>query len=431
MAFASGTDEVTWKGFWDVYGATHEKICRSGITAGDIIVVTGDYSVVSMACILSLATIKSIVVPLTQATRKRVEDVLSELKPKAFITFEGSDVKIKISKGTSIRRDENIDQLREMHAPGLILFTSGSTGQPKGVVHNLEALLKKFLVERPAFRTINFLMFDHWGGLNTFFHCASNGSFVVFPKERSPDQVCALIEKYKIELLPCTPSFINLMLLSKAHKKFDLSSLKVITYGAEPMPDYTLKGLVREFPDIKCQQTYGMIEIGVLRSKSKSNDSLWVKLGGEGFKLRVVDGMLEVKSDFAMLGYLYFENSFTEDGWFRTQDLVVKDGEYLKILGRHSDLINVGGEKVYPLEVENKILSFEGVVDVIVIGEPNPLLGSQVAARVQVKEGLNEKEFKLKIKKKCVEELPRYMVPLKIYLQTEALASTRQKKIRH
>lgn len=430
MAFASGRDEVTWGDFWEVYSVIHEKIHQHGIRAGDIVIITGDYSVVSMACILALASIKSIVVPLTYATKRRVEDVLDELKPKASVYFEGSDLKIEILGGMSTRHDSHIERLREMDLPGLILFTSGSTGQPKGVVHNLEALLKKFLVERPAFRTINFLMFDHWGGLNTFFHCASNGSFVVFPNERSPDQVCALIEKYKLELLPCTPSFINLLLLSKANKKFDLSSLKVISYGAEPMPNYTLEGLNREFPNIKHQQTYGMIEIGVLRSKSKSNDSLWVKLGGEGFELRVVDDMLEVKSDFAMLGYLYKADSFTKDGWFRTQDLVVQDGEYFKILGRQSDLINVGGEKVYPLEVESKILGFNGVVDAIVVGEPNPLLGSHVVARIQVEKEFNTKEYQLKLKKKCAEEMPRYMVPAKIKLYTEALAKTRQKKMR-
>ena len=97
-------------------------------------------------------------------------------------------------------------------------------------------------------------------------------------------------------------------------------------------------------------QTYGLSELGILRSKSKGPDSLWVKVGGEGFETRVIEGLLEVKAKSAMLGYLNAPSPFTEDGWFKTGDSVLTDGEFIKILGRESEIINVGGEKVYPME---------------------------------------------------------------------------------
>ena len=101
------------------------------------------------------------------------------------------------------------------------------------------------------------------------------------------------------------------------------------------------EALNKIFPQVKILQTYGLIELGVLRSKSKKNDSLWVKIGGEGYKTRIIDGILQIQARSAMLGYLNAPSPFTEDGWFKTGDTVEVDGEYIKILGRKSEIINV------------------------------------------------------------------------------------------
>ena len=79
----------------------------------------------------------------------------------------------------------------------------------------------------------------------------------------------------------------------------------------------------------------------------KNSNSLWVKVGGEDYKTRVVNGLLEIKAKASMLGYLNAKSPFTKDGWFKTGDKVKVNGEYIKILGRESEIINVGGEKVY------------------------------------------------------------------------------------
>ena len=227
----------------------------------------------------------------------------------------------------------------------MVLFTSGTSGKPKAAVHDFVNLLEKFKTRKKSFRTLNFLLFDHWGGLNTMFHTLSNGGAVLALKDRRPQTVCAFIEKHKIELLPASPTFLNLLLISEEYRKSDLSSLKLITYGTEPMPLSTLEKLVKIFPEVKFQQTYGLIELGVLRSKSKSDNSLWIKIGGEGYQTRISDGLLEIKAESAMLGYLNAESPFTEDGWFRTGDKVEVDGDYIKILGRKSEIINVVEKK--------------------------------------------------------------------------------------
>ena len=79
----------------------------------------------------------------------------------------------------AIARQPELEVSFAAERPGLILFTSGSTGEPKGVVHDFSRLLQKFRTKRPALRTLNFLLFDHWGGLNTLLHCLSNASPVV------------------------------------------------------------------------------------------------------------------------------------------------------------------------------------------------------------------------------------------------------------
>ena len=109
-----------------------------------------------------------------------------------------------------------------------------------------------------------------------------------------------------------------------------------------------------------------------------------MKIGGEGFETRVVDGLLEIKARSAMLGYLNAASPFTDDGWFQTGDRVEVDGEYFRILGRESEVINVGGSKVDPVEVEDALLQMDGVIDAVVFGEDHSLLGRIVVARVRL-----------------------------------------------
>src|SRR5262249_21130575 len=101
-----------------------------------------------------------------------------------------------------------------------------------------------------------------------------------------------------------------------------------------------------------------------------------------GFEHKIVDGVLWIRSPSAMLGYLNAPSPFDADGWFNTQDLVERDGEYIRILGRKSELINVGGEKVHPTEVENVLLQIDNIKDVRGAGRPKRVTGEAVAAKI-------------------------------------------------
>jgi acyl-CoA synthetase (AMP-forming)/AMP-acid ligase II len=409
-----------------------QRLADERLHPGTVVILEADFSPNSVALFLALTDHGCILVPLTESVKA---------KRAAFINIAEGEISCAIDKDDAITirslshnaTHPLYQQLRGEGHPGLVLFSSGSTGESKAGVHDLLWLLDKFKVRRRSLRTISFLLYDHIGGINTMLHTLSNGGCLITVRERKPDEVLAAIERYRVELLPTSPTFINLVLLSEAYRRHNLDSLKTVTYGTEPMPESTLLRFNRLFPEINLQQTYGLSEVGILRSKSRTSDSLWVKIGGEGFQTRVVDGVLQIKAKSAMLGYLNAPSPFTVDGWFNTGDAVEVDGEYLKILGRKSEIINVGGEKVYPAEVESVIQEMDSVADVTVFGEKNPITGNIVCADVlpafQVTDA-NRKEFISNLKQHCRRNLQGYKVPVKVSLVSEQQYNNRFKKIR-
>jgi len=399
------------------------------IKPGTVVALEGDFLPNSIALLLALIEKECIVVPLTNTSNKN-ENRLFEIAQVEFV-FRVDEKDVITSQNVSQRSDNDYYKIiREREHPGLVLFTSGTSGEPKSAVHDFLALLGKFKTRRKALRTLNFLLFDHWGGLNTMFHILSNGGVVIATKDRNPENICKLIEKHKIELLPASPTFLNLMLLSDVYKNFDMNSLKIISYGTEPMAESTLKRLKMIFPKVKLLQTYGLIELGVMRSKSEKDDSLWVKVGGDDYKTRVVNGMLEIRAKSAMLGYLNAPSPFTKDGWFKTGDAVEVKGEYIKILGRKSEIINVGGDKVYPQEVESVIQELDNVAEVIVFGEKNPIMGNIVCSNVRLLMEEDKKEFTIRLKKYCSGRLVNFKIPVKVKIVDNQQYGERFKKIR-
>jgi long-chain acyl-CoA synthetase len=409
-----------------------QRIAAEHISPGTVVILEADFSPNAIALFLALTDRRCILVPLTECPDSKRAKIISTAEGEiGFSIDKGDDV--TISPLANKATHPLYRQLRSAQHPGLVIFSSGSTGESKGGVHDLLWLLDQYKAGRPNIRTISFLLYDHIGGVSTMLYTLSNGGCLVTVKERSPDEVLSAIEKYRVQLLSTSPTFINLVLLSEAYRRHDLSSLKKVQYGTEPMLESTLQRFNQLFPQIKLQQTYGLSEAGILRSNSKASDSLWVKLGGEGFQTRVADGILQIKAKSAILGYLNAPSPFTEDGWLNTGDAVVVDGEYLKILGRKSELINVGGEKVYPAEVESVIKELATVADVTVFGEQNPITGNIVCADVLPASELDDarqKEFIAELKRHCRARLQNYKVPVKVKLVAEQQYSARLKKIR-
>jgi acyl-coenzyme A synthetase/AMP-(fatty) acid ligase len=429
-------DAIVWRDKVYDYGWLEQRVAHwrqaletERIPRGAVVILEADFSPDSVALFLALTEHACILVPLTSSVEAKKAEFFEIAQGEVAFSVDAND-EVRIRRLAGKATHEFYQRLRAEAHPGLVLFSSGSTGKSKAAVHDLGALLDKFKTRRHSLRTITFLLYDHIGGVNTMLYTLSNAGCIVTVHERSPDGVLAAVAKQRVELLPTSPTFINLVLLSEAYRRHDLGSLKTVTYGTEPMPESTLKRFHQLFPGIQLLQTYGLSEVGILRSKSRSSDSLWVKIGGEGFETRVVDNVLQIKAKSAMLGYLNAPSPFTADGWFNTGDAVEVDGDYLRILGRKSEIINVGGEKVYPAEVESCLQEMPNVAEVTIYGEKNPITGSIVCARLRLQQPEPLTEVRKRLRLFCKEKLAPFKIPAKIVLTDEKLFSERFKKSR-
>ena len=386
--------------------ATQKIIDLSEIRRGDVVAIIGDFNPNSILTLLKLIDMAVIVVPLTKETKNEHEYFL-----------ESALVDVVIDNKNLVRRRHKdshnfIDELRKNKHAGLILFSSGTTGRPKAILHNLTLFLKKFETPRPTLRTINFLLFDHIGGINTLLHTLFNKGVVIAPEERTVSSVIETCRNFDVEVLPTTPTFLRMMLMSGAIPDKVPECLKIITYGTERMDQPTLDELCRLLPNIDFRQTFGMSELGIVRVKSESRDSLFMKLGGEGVETKTIDNVLHILSQSRMLGYLNSPSPFDSSGWYNTNDIVHEKDGYYKIVGRTSDVINVGGLKFMPFEVERVALVFPSVTFVKAYPRENPITGQHVELIVQTKDNIlfNINDFKTHLKN----ELQSHMVPLRI-----------------
>ena len=393
-----------------------------------VVVILGDYSFYNLALFFALYENKNIIAPITSNIKKVQDDFIKESFCEIIIKTDEKNLLIQDLKTTSSHN--MIDNLREKNSSGLILFSSGSTGKPKAMIHNLDTLIDSFKDKKEkSMNMLVFLMFDHIGGLNTVFNALCMGASLIIPKIKDAKTICELIEKYKIMVLPSSPTFLNLILISEEYKNYDLSSLRMITYGTETMPQSLLLKLKEVFPKVKFLQTFGTSETGISTTSSKSSNSLFMKLEDINGEYKIVENELWLRSKTQVLGYLNASmDSFTSDGWFKTGDLVEVDGDYIKIIGRAKEVINVGGQKVLPAEVESIILEMEEISDCMVYGEKNAITGQTVVCDVVLNK--NIENIKKRVRVFCKDRLDAYKIPTKVNVVDKTNFSDRFKKIR-
>ncbi len=431
-------DCIYWNNKIYNYNEFDQKICqwreelkKLGVGRGFVCAVFGDYSPGTGSLFFAMMLEGVIMVPFTAAVANEMKPLMEIAGCQGLIKFNIDD-SWAFSKFENIPQNDLINQFRQKNRSGLVVFSSGSTGKPKGILQDCENVMKKFVTVRPGWRTILFLMMDHFGGFNTFLSAFAYGGVAICLPDRSPESICRCIQEAKATLLPTTPTFLNLLFASGSYRSVDLSSVQMITYGTEVMVEATLKKISEVFPNAQLKQTYGLSELGVLRSKSESNDSVWLKVGGDGFNVKIIDNILWVKSEANMVGYLNAPQPFDSEGWMCTGDEVEIKGDYIRIIGRKSEMINVGGQKVFPAEVETILLEDANVKEATVFGVPHPIMGKVVMSRISLHKDEDLAVVSARLKKLCLTKIAKYKIPIKFTIvNTDDQRSERFKKIRN
>jgi len=425
-----GESEYSYADLVSEIGLLRDQCRNAGVGSGDVVGISGDFTFDSIALLIALALELATVVPL---------GCVSDYEEKKRI--KAAHVSCCAASLNGILSIDRVVPAPSRHAlfgrlegvPGLVLFSSGTTGSPKVMLHDFDRMLGCYsLRTQRDYRVLLFLFFDHIGGLDTLFRSLMNGSTLVVVAHRKPEVVAQLIECFKVDVLPMTPTALNLLILSGAHERYDLDSLKIISYGAEPMPEWLLKRLHELFPSVQLQQKFGVSEMHVLRVRSKASDSLVMKIEDDHSSYKIVNGELLLKTECPIVGYLNVAQSpFDADGWFHTGDIVesFEDG-FMRVKGRISEVINVGGEKVLPVDVESVLLGMPEVEDCYVCAAPSAITGQVVVAEVVLIKNLPIEGLRARIRRFSGAHLEPFAVPVKIEFVNSIRKNSRLKKIR-
>jgi len=387
-----------------------ETIGLEKIREGDVVAIIGDYEPTTIKTFLKLIDKKAIIIPLTKDTKSDHDYYFKEACVD-YVIENNTITEIKQK-----RKNDLLSEFRKTSDAGLILFSSGTTGRPKAILHSMSTMLKRYVGKKKPLITLNFLLFDHIGGINTLLHTLFNSGQLVIPFKRNVTDIIKDIEQFSVELLPTTPTFLRMLLFDSNLNLQKLKSLKVITYGAELMDEYTLQQVAKLLPSVNLKQTYGMSEIGILRVKSESNTSLWIQIGGDGVEKKIDNDVLYLRAKNRMFGYLNEKSPFDKNGWYNTNDIVeTKQDDHLKIIGRKSEVISVGGLKIVPSEVERVALKNNEIKNAKAYGRNNPVTGQHVEIICEPKKNLKNNQQLMEIlKKDFKKELHENFVPLKI-----------------
>jgi acyl-CoA synthetase (AMP-forming)/AMP-acid ligase II len=419
----------SWGDLAAAVGTVRERFAKAGVARGSIVITPGEASFRALAWLFGAAAAGAVVAPLRPERAAEAEGW------KRFIEIgwrvRGASLE-RVGEGSASTLAKNLlgELLNREHA-GLLLTTGGTTGTAKLVLHDLDVLLATVpLKSGRAWRTMPLMRFDHIGGLDTAWRALAGQQVLVAPPEEiTPESVAAAVERHKVEVMPATPSFLNLLLLAGSDRNHDLASLRVVPYGAEPMPAALLARLRAALPQATFVERFGTSETGALPVHVLGS-GLTLREDGAGYSWRVVDGELWIQSPARALGYLD-GTAFGLDGpsWFRTGDLAERmpDGS-VRILGRREEVMNVGGEKVFPDEVEGVLLGHPLVADCLVGPEPNAVLGQVVGADI-VWRGPERDAVAVKrlLHEFAAEHLARHKLPAVVRL-VRAIDSTRNLK---
>ena len=296
-----------------------------------------------------------------------------------------------------------------------LMTTSGTTGLPKIVPHDLRSLTQSVYRFAPGIRPVWGLLYDptRFAGLQVVLQALTGGGALVVTDPHAPfgDQVSTLIEAGCTHL-SATPTLWRRILMTPGHADLPL---RQITLGGEIADQSTLDALTRTYPDARVTHIYASTEAGVgfsVIDRRTGFPAAYLDTAPGRVGLQVRDGLLWLRPAVtALTPGAVTGVEVDAEGFVNSGDRVDIDGDRVVFLGRDSGLINVGGAKVHPETVEAVIQSVPGVAMVQVSGKPSPVMGALVLAEIQPEPDVDPGALRVAIKAACRDALPREAMP--------------------
>lgn len=354
-------------------------------------------------------------------------------------------VVLTTANGDSSRLAPIAKTIDPAHDLALIMYTSGTTGKPKGAMMTHGNLMS--VAPEPLFHGLALSSTDRWLGVLPMCHIygvgvlvyttvATGGTLVIVPKFDAK-VVLETIERHSITMLPAVPSMYQFMLMELEQQKYDLSSIRICLSAAAPLSTQLFHRIENSFAS-PVIEGYALTETACGGTINPISDR---KIGSIGMALKGIDivitaedgavlpagsthvGEITIRGANVMKGYHNQPAATADvirDGWFFTGDLGYRDeNNYLYIVGRKKELIIRGGQNIYPREIEDVIVRIPCVLETAVIGIPDELMGERVKAVVVCAPGTSLSEDE--IKSHCSRHLAPYKIPRIIEFRTQPL----------
>jgi acyl-CoA synthetase (AMP-forming)/AMP-acid ligase II len=307
-------------------------------------------------------------------------------------------------------------------APSIWVATSGTSGPPKIVDHSWDSLLSAARLADQWHALTWLLVYDpkRWAGIQVWVQAVLTGGCVVVPESRDPDVVARSIVENRVSVLPATPTLIRRLVSSADPSLLGQCRLERITLGGEAVDGPLLEQIAETFPAARVSHVYATTELG---------EVFRVRDGLPGFPSRWLTKPLPggVRLSTRRDGELLVQLS-RDTAEVATGDLVERNGDRFEFVGRRSDVIVVGGAKVFPKRVEEVIRQVPRVVEARVHGVASPITGELVALELVIADDADAEEVRKAVIDRCRSELEPHAVPRVIEV-VEQIATTDAGKV--
>ncbi len=374
-------------------------LSRRGVEAGHRVVWWGETSLDAIALWFALAKLGAVCVPLNPRFTSEEAGPMLDVADPTLVVGDGtrSDqvdlaelLALPATTGVSLPRiDEN--------EPHVIFFTSGSSGQPKGVELSHRASRLRILGDAsmwPSGALVCMFPQFHMAGWFAPMTVWTSADEVVYVERAEAEALLAAVHERRAIRLYAIPAVWR-RILEADRSPYDLSCLRYCDTGTSSTTPELLSAITDAFPGTQTSITYGSTEAGGVcrlwpQDIHRKPGSVGPPALGSEVRLSE-DGELLVRNPVLMNGYFRDPEATAAalvDGWFHTGDLAERDEEgYYSIVGRAREVIRTGGETVAPVEVDNVMLSVPGVVDAAVAGVPSDDWGELITAFVVLQPG--------------------------------------------